>query len=296
MFKYFFGCPKDRIVANGKLVLDALGEASVALRDCRIDQSQCNVSDQQSSGPLGAGTVIDPFPGDRSVSQAVFGVTKENHPHWKWIAFESGLFKPDGERVQALIGYDTANATATAFDPAVLRRRRIIGGGDIKDSMDLERKWHIPTARSPAMAYGMLSTRWEPNPGGGMKRVLDKHDQWLWDLSGEVQDYLIWARNPQEERPQWRDPWAIETAIAILGVNYRIGRPELAALADMDANPLTDNFVMLCLHGVTGFGEYQAWMEELQKKTSQDTNRAPEPSNSGSGAPADANEDSAGVN
>jgi hypothetical protein len=37
------------------------------------------------------------------------------------------------------------------------------------------------------------------------------------------------------------------------------------------------------LHGLTGRAEWEAWLRELQKKSSADTNPAPEDSTSGSG-------------
>lgn len=276
MFKYFFGCPAAQLVAKGKLIPEALGEAGTALRDCLLDKSQCMVSDIQASSELGAGTVIDPFPGDRSAPQAVFGLTRENHVGWKWIAFESGLFKPDGERVQALIGYDPT----MVFTPAMLRRRRMVGGVDIPSG---EQTWTIPVARSPAMAYGNLATRWAPSPGGKWERRLDKEDVALWELSGEVQDYLIWVRGPEEERPQWADPWSLDTTLQILGVNYRIGRPELLVLDSLDLNPITSMFSVNVLHALLGYSEWEAWMAELQKKTNPATNPAPADSSSGSG-------------
>lgn len=292
MFKYFFGCPKERLVSKGKLIVDALGEAGVALRDCLLDQSQCMVSDIQATSELGAGTVIDPFPGDRSNPQAVFGVNKENHAGWKWIAFESGLFKPDGERVQALIGYDPS----VVIEPSKLRRHRLIAGKDIfAQQGSAEAGWMIPIARSPAMTYGQLATRWVPQPGGRMRRKLEQEDQWLWDLSGEVQDYLLWVAKGDELHPEWDDPWSMETSLQVLAVNYRIGRPEIQVLDAMNCNPLSDYFAIHALHAFVGGMHWATWANELQKKTNPATSPAPKDSKSGSGERVDAPGDLAAV-
>jgi hypothetical protein len=278
-FKYFFSCPKSELVRDGKLVLENLGEAAVALRDCRNDQQHCTVSDVTANCPLGPGAVIDPHPAGGKPKG--FGYK----PQYTWLAFDSGR-----EGVQGLIGYDSSQI----FSPEKILRRKPIAGATLKDGLEPGREWLIPVARSPAMAYGNLATYWSPAAGGKLQRMLAKQDQWLWDLSGVVQEFFIWSRDKDAgPRPEFDDPWMIERAIEILGVNYRLGRPELAVLSELEANPLSDLFAINCLHALCGFSEWEAWLAELQKKTASDTNPAPEDSTSGSGEPEACPADSA---
>lgn len=272
MFKYFYSCPQSDLMRDGKLIPERLGAAAEALRDCRLVTIHCTVNDVTAQCSLGPGTLIVPHPGDGSRPG---GLGFE--PTWTWLPFDSGR-----EGVQALIGFDPAQP----FDPAAIRRRRMIEGIELQGSDDSSTRWKAPIARSPALTYGYLATAWTPGADGQLQRVLDRKDQAIWELSGRVQDYLVWARSGEGERPEWADPWPAQTALQILSLNYRLGAPELAALFEMGVNPLNDMFVHHCLHAFVGFSEWKAWLEELQKKTSPDTSPPPEPSKSGSGEPA----------
>jgi hypothetical protein len=288
-FKYFLSCGESDLVKDGKLLLEPLGEAAVALRDCTRLTSQVTVQSVNAVYGLGPGVMIDPHPGDGSRPGDTRPPPCSGENAWKWLPFETGLVKPNAlgvpERVQGLIGYDP-KVSGTQFKPESLRRRRVILGIDVKGVGDT--KWLIPIARSPVMAYGFLATRFAPAPGGQWERKIEKEDQALWDLSGEVQDYLIWVRNEAADpQPQWADPWSINVTLQVLGVNYRIGRPELSALEAMEANPITPFFSICVLHGLTGRAEWEAWLRELQKKSSEGTSPALEDSTYGSGELAD---------
>jgi hypothetical protein len=254
MFKYFFACQEDELVTNGKLNLERLGDAAVALRDCNLVKSQCLVTRNGAGDELGAGVILDPLPAGGPLRRAP-GLA----PDYKWLAIDSGR-----QGVHAMIGFDPQ----AKFSPEMIHRHATIDGPPITEGDDDNRReWVIPRTRNAKTQagginpFGNLNSHWRPGPTRTWERRLDRSHQWIWDLSCEVKEFLAWYINSDElgPRPNWDSPWYCEATIKVLGINYRLGTAELIALDDIGANPLTSAFAVNVLHAFTAYEEWDAW-------------------------------------
>lgn len=139
---------------------------------------------------------------------------------------------------KAWIGWETNNPPG----PGELERKELIRGYTVSD--EAGNQWCVPIARSPrGMTTLPNDIVWDVETGEPSTRRKAAFD-WLWELSGEVFDYL---NNP--ERPT--DPtWLRKTALKILQVNYTISPLELNAFNQMGRcviDELRANLIALAL-------------------------------------------------
>lgn len=119
--------------------------------------------------------------------------------------------------------------------PEDLERFEIIYGGLVTDRQHLE--WIVPVCRAAqeGMPFGTLPQSYSFDANGEPLPQLDSSFRWLWNLSGEIQDYY---RPGQKERDF---KWLVKAALKLLAVNYRIGVRELNLLHELGRPILTNN-------------------------------------------------------
>ncbi len=116
--------------------------------------------------------------------------------------------------------------------PEDLERHDIIWGVTVKDPQHHE--WRIPICRlvSQGLPYGNLPQSYRFDAAGEPHPQLAKSHEWLWNFSGEIQDYFRADGNTKPHN------WLVKAAATLLGVNYRLGLRELNVLDDLGRNVL----------------------------------------------------------
>lgn len=144
--------------------------------------------------------------------------------------------------------------------PQDLERFKVIGGGTVTDPQHYE--WTLPVARALAhgMPYGTLPQSYRFDEQGEPQPVLDKAYEWLWNLAGEVKDWYV-ASDSENRRPH---AWLVKTAAKLLGVNYRVGIPELNLLQEVGRSVLHQQTVGAICQACYGWEV----LEEAKKNSS----------------------------
>jgi hypothetical protein len=109
--------------------------------------------------------------------------------------------------------------------PKELERPELIRGYTVSD--EAGNQWCVPIARSPrGMATLPSDLVWDVETGEPQSQRKPAYD-WLWELSGEIFDYLNNPNRPADL------PWLRKSALKIMQVNYRISPLELNAFQAM---------------------------------------------------------------
>lgn len=165
--------------------------------------------------------------------------------------------------------------------PEELERWDQIQGYKLADPGHYE--WRVPVARmpDPSWQFGHLPQSYVFSDSGEPEGRLQPAYQWLWDLSGQIRDWYVAIEEgaiPQDaagEAIPFR--WLVKQAARILGVNYRVGMPELTFLHELGREVLTQTTVGVICQAVFGFEV----LDEAKKKQTAEEG-APPPSSSSS--------------
>lgn len=152
------------------------------------------------------------------------------------------------------IGWETARPPA----PEDLARRTQIGGALVEDK--LGQVWRIPVARSPRgrsqlpCEYIRLADR--------VERQIDAAYLRLWELSGEIRDWLHGQKIAVD-----RELWTYDAALEVLGTNYRVGPFEANVLQSLGRSVLTSATIEPILVACVDWDLPQRLLDALEKKT-----------------------------
>jgi hypothetical protein len=115
--------------------------------------------------------------------------------------------------------------------PLFLQRETIIPGIPLPD--DYGNEWMMPNA-NPQSPYCSIpkEVQWSPT---GPSLIHDNAYRPVIDMCVEILEAVM-------SRPTLDFIWSAEQALRILQINYRIAAPELYALSQRKANPLTKEF------------------------------------------------------
>ena len=242
-FFYFLSRPAAELVADGRLVhqvLEGLGLTPI-FSDCQAAPDETMVSAVQT-GPTGLpGTVLYPksVRGDSPLSWTYLPAAQS------WRRSESGDF---------WIGWETESPP----DPTALERREVLPGYQCFDKLD--QVWHVPIARSPR-CHSSLASEFR-RTAAGIERIPDPKHRGLWDLSGQIHDWLYDVFTPPDQ-----DLWKYDTAVAVLQTNYRVRSEELNILQELGRPVLTSETIDPILCAVIDNDLPQQLREYLQKKS-----------------------------
>lgn len=241
-FYYFLpGCSADQFVERqvinpGQLAHWGLAEV---LRDCTDAPDHVVVTEVPAGPSGGAGLCLYP---KSALADAPPGWSyRPDHQTWQLAL--------DGRH---WIGWETA-APPTPID---LARRNVYSDYLVRDKLGQE--WFVPCARTADTSRSTLPVEYGFSQAGLVQRTASDFAH-LWDLSGEVLDYL-------RGRIQRDELWQVTTALAVLQVNYRVGRCEVTALQTMGRAMLTRLTVQAVLQSLVDNDLEQEALE--QKKTS----------------------------
>lgn len=256
-FYYFFrGRSADELARGEDLNHNLLAEYGLAevLADVRkvitgANAGQCSVTNVGSNaGPGKSCGIVLTINTKHSGSPSLIGNdparqiwTQVDEAKGLWI----GVLKNELPRPEDLERYDT------------------IFGPPVKDPQHHE--WRIPIARllSQGMPYGTLPQSYRFDAAGEPHPRLDKAYEWLWNLSGEIQDYYRVDGNGRQHS------WLVKTAARLLAVNYRLGLRELNVLDDLGRGVLHKSTV-----GEIAQTSYGWDLLEEAKKNETDTTEA----------------------
>lgn len=142
------------------------------------------------------------------------------------------------------------------------------------------RQWRIPIARLPEAGYqfGHLPQSYVFDGAGEPVGRVQPAYEWLWSLAGEIRDWYRADAGPGEEATaeeratHEKAPftWLTKQAAKVLGVNYRVGLPELNLLHELGRDVLTQTTVHGICQALFGFEV----LEEAQKKRTDEEERA----------------------
>lgn len=245
------------LVERKKLQRDVLAQYGLSdvLRDC-TDAPDHVVVTEVAAGPSGtAGLCLYPK-----------SPIADSPPGWSYRP-EHQTWQPtlDGRR---WLGWETA-APPTPVD---LARRSVYSDYLMRDKLGQE--WFVPCARTADTSRSTLPVEYGFSAVGLVCRTAPDFAH-LWDLSGEVLDYL-------RGRVERDELWQVSTALAVIQVNYRVGRDEVTALQTMGRALLTRLTVQAVLQSLVDNDLEQEVLE--QKKTSTEES----PSESSVAAPSSA--------
>lgn len=283
MFNYFLpGVKKETVAPGDKLdhaVLATLGLGEV-LADLRDVPSDAQVVYANVGPASGGGTFIVPTRKYSGVPQVRYDASLQN-----WKAANGGKF---------WLGW-MAKDRPEVRD---LERKELVAGEEIEDEQG--NVWKVPIARAPHWnhTYGTLPQSYTFDDCGNPVPQLMPRFQWLWDLSGEIQqwyssnaDAIIAAQAEQQAdspppAPKTKAPFTrlVQYAARILAVNYRVSFVELNALHSAGLAVLTNDTVHSICQATYG------WVleEEVKKKSpTPDSADRPNsmPSTTGDGTP-----------
>lgn len=184
--------------------------------------------------------------------------------------FTRQLWKPRGDGKKCWLGVLKGDPPL----PQELERWEVIPGWKLEDAGHYE--WLVPIARMPHpdWQFGHLPQTYVFSDVGEPEGRLQPAYQWLFDLSGQVRNWYVRMEEPDEgasvaERAAHEKPpftWLVKQAGRILGVNYRVGLPELTFLHELGRGVLSQTSVHGVCQAVFGFEV----LEEAKKKPTDD--------------------------
>lgn len=250
-FYYFLpGVTKDDLIDGGRLKRDPLAAAGIdeVLFDVdRVIQHVSLAETNRCSGPWkSTGTML-------SIVNRHTGVPSLVVPD-----FDRQLWQPRGNPAKCWIGALKGEPPL----PEELERWEQIPGFTLADPGKYQ--WSVPVARMPApeWKFGHLPQSYVFDGSGHPEGRLQPAYQWLWDLAGQIRDWYV----SEEPRPAAAEKqpftWLVRQAARVLGVNYRVGFPELTFLHDLGRPVLTQTTVHAVCQALFGFEV----LEEAKKK------------------------------
>jgi hypothetical protein len=181
---------------------------------------------------------------------------KLNHSWLEEVRLQTWL-----DRGQFWIGWEKANAPS--HDD--LARKGQAAGYRLHDQHG--NQWVLPIVRSP-VDRGTLPLEYSFSPEGELIKKVKKQHERYWELAGEAMDYLIAnGEVDQEEIDQrWPEEWVIRSAVEFLGINYRIGIHEIAALCEAGRAVVDTDFAIQVFYAVTDWEKVTQSEDFLKKK------------------------------
>jgi hypothetical protein len=241
MFNYFIpGVSKEQLAPNSELDRDLLRKFGLdeTLTDVKKVPAHAAVANV-THGPDGqAGVVIAPVSKHKGTPAVTYDPRLQ-----KWEPVATRYW------IGALRQYFTRQERPSPED---LERWELVGGFDVPDANG--QAWNIPIGRAAhhGSEFGHLPQSFtiDPDTGEVKEHLLDSYT-WLWELSGQIRDWYFKSVPPPaeaspEEKAAFDPPHfnaLVKMAAKLLGVNYRIGTAELAALHKMGVPLLTQNSV-----------------------------------------------------
>jgi hypothetical protein len=245
---------QTQIDAGGPSRIGPVGQASAALEGLIVNQDAWLISVTASGCSLGPGTLIEFIPNPIPDGHQS-GYVEGSH---EWFEFDAGGFP-------GLIGWPK-ECDASLIEPEFFCRLKRLGGEMIVDP--LGKSWLVPVARHKALTFGELPTRWVATSKGYAERIAHEAKS-IWEFGGEVFDFLkalgLHAIFGVALDPKWKDPYLIDSAVRVLGINYHFGQAELILLEALGKNPMETEFATEVLHAFTGMDAVREYAE--QKKT-----------------------------
>lgn len=265
-FFYFF--EQDNIVDEhnklNKEVLEELGLFASFGKDRVIGE---NVIVTRCPGPNGnLGKVVYPQTLDRAVPRSKYIY---NGNQQQWI-----------ERDGFWIGWDPVNPPNAK---ALQRTHDLLDGFWVED--DRDRKWLVPVIRS-SVGQDALPFDYGFDRGGNLVRHVKPQYKKLWDLAGEVFDYLrSTSVKPEDEadaetikrelEAKYPDEWVVKTAVTFMGINYRFGIHEAQAMLESWESLLDTRWVTLVLQAACDFPNWVIFTEKKTPNLSPESSTAP---------------------
>lgn len=250
-FYYFLpGVTKSDLLDGGRLKREPLAAAGIDEVLFDVDEVPQHVSlaeTHRCSGPWkSTGTML-------AIVNKHTGVPQLVVPD-----FDRQLWLPRGNPQKCWIGALKGEPPL----PEELERWEQIPGYTLSDPGKYS--WRVPVARMPGpeWQFGHLPQSYVFSDSGRPEGRLQPAYQWLWDLAGTIRD---WYR---EDEPlaagAKKQPfeWLVQQAARILGVNYRVGYPELTLLHNLGRPVLTQTTAHAVCQALFGFEV----LEEAKKK------------------------------
>lgn len=248
-FYYFLpGVTKEQLHDAGRLKREPLAAAGIDEVLFDVDKTPQHVSlaeTHRCSGPWeSTGTML-------SVVSRHTGVPELVTPD-----FTRQVWRPRGDGKKCWIGAIKGEPPL----PEELERWQQINGYTLPDAGKYE--WRIPVARmpDPAWQFGHLPQSFVFDSAGEPQANLQPAYQWLFDLAGQLREWYRDSGNDSEERKPFS--WMVKQAARILGVNYRVGFPELTFLHELGRTVLTQTTVNGICQALFSFD----LIEEAKKK------------------------------
>jgi len=215
--------------------LERYGLAEV-LADARRVPDQVTLIDQHRAGPDGgAGVILYPVPADPAPARAP---RKLGHDRSTQAWTEAGPYWLGNDRERLPTAADLLRRSALPLLPA----------GPCLDVPDrLGNRWRVPVARSPGDAMGHLPRAYTFGAGGQVVQALRADQRRLWELAGEIFDDVYGTGSVERTRQ-------VEILSEVLGITYRLGRPEIARLIELGRLEIDDQFLGLAFSVLVDFG------------------------------------------
>ena len=245
-FLYFVPTDRDELIKSDKLdhaVLAQYGLGAVLSDVHRVPDDCIAIGVQR--GPEGrTGVLLAPVTGSGQVPD-VSGYYPDSQ---EWQARGDGAF----------IGW------CQAIVPGDLMRKRLYLGYFV--IADDGQSWLIPIARSTDESRITLPAFIQFN-GSKPVRKIKKRFEGLWNIAGEYLQRLA-GKESLADSEQWR----IEAAAEALGVNYRVGYPELNVLAELEQSPLDTQMVEVILKSLVD----EQIVLDAKKNVTQESSQPPQ--------------------
>jgi hypothetical protein len=258
-FFYFLPQPKDRVVADGRLLTGALADAGLTdvLADVAAVPKDCVVAEVRTGPGAGGvpGCILTPVPVHREL------------PGKLGYDADSQVWQKYGTH-GTYLGY-SRDALPRPVD---LERTATIPGWEIRDAYS--DGWSIPVARSVVNRRGNFpfAIRWAAD-GKPFCGVSGRY-QGFWQDSARLWDLVAQQAQPArgglaiigEGLTDDDDQFVIDMVHRALQINYRVGPVELAAYDTFRPGWLTQVTASLMANAIVDMHAKRAW-EDAQKKT-----------------------------
>lgn len=160
-----------------------------------------------------------------------------------------------------------------------LERWQLISGYEVTDPST--QVWLAPVCRSPKRdgQFGYLRQTYRFDAAGKPLAAVSSDHHWLWELSGICREFYSQLFNPpgDDATPEEKAAYVLPDflpmvgyAVSLLGVNYRLGMPEINVLADLGRDVLTNTTVhSICQASYDGELLVNAKKKPVENATSQ---------------------------
>jgi hypothetical protein len=256
-FLYYVPLSRAALVRDGRLQHGLLpGWLSDVLADVHDVPAQCVAAETTRGPDDGPGVVLYPVP-----------------PHGELPA-ALGYF-PDRQTWRAVPGGGGVSIGWAIEDPprpTDLERNERLDGWICRDGHG--QQWVIPAVRAPHNPRGNLPYAIEFDESDRPICAVAGRHRSLWQDSATLWDWALTRGQPDREGmlilgagfTAEEDAFLLACAFRGLGVNYRVDRHVIAALASIRSGWLTQVFASLVVNALVDFQAKRAW-DEAQKKT-----------------------------